>query len=91
MSTRKANFITLDELLNEVGPLMYVRYFFLMRGMNTHLNFDINIAKSESDENPVFYIQYAYARISNIINRFLSIRIIHQSKKVQNYFYYLQI
>jgi len=68
MSTRKANFITLDELLNEVGRDV-VRYFFLMRGMNTHLNFDINIAKSESDENPVFYLQYAYARICNIINR----------------------
>ena len=68
MSTRKANFITLDELLNEVGRDV-VRYFFLMRGMNTHLNFDVNIAKSESDENPVFYLQYAYARICNIINR----------------------
>ena len=68
MSTRKANFITLDELLNEVGKDV-LRYFFLMRGMNTHLNFDINIAKSESDENPVFYLQYAYARICNIINR----------------------
>jgi len=68
MSTRKANFITLDELLDEVGRDV-VRYFFLMRGMNTHLNFDINIAKSESDENPVFYLQYAYARICNIINR----------------------
>jgi len=67
MSTRKANFITLDELLNEVGKDV-LRYFFLMRGMNTHLNFDINIAKSESDENPVFYLQYAYARICNIIN-----------------------
>ncbi len=68
MSTRKANFITLDELLEEVGKDV-VRYFFLMRGMNTHLNFDINIAKSESDENPVFYLQYAYARICNIINK----------------------
>ena len=68
MSTRKANFITLDELLDEVGKDV-VRYFFLMRGMNTHLNFDIDIAKSESDENPVFYLQYAYARICNILNR----------------------
>ena len=73
MSTRKANFITLDELLDEVGGDI-VRYFFLMRGMNTHLNFDINIAKSESDENPVFYLQYAYARINNIINRSLELK-----------------
>ena len=68
MSTRKANFITLDELLDDVGKDV-LRYFFLMRGMNTHLNFDIDIAKSESDENPVFYLQYAYARICNIITR----------------------
>ncbi|MBI90235.1 MAG: arginine--tRNA ligase [Candidatus Marinimicrobia bacterium] len=75
MSTRKANFITLDELLSEVGPDV-LRYFFLMRGMNTHLNFDINIAKTESDENPVFYLQYAYARISNIINRSVQLKYI---------------
>ena len=78
MSTRKANFITLDELLDEVG-IDVVRYFFLMRGANTHLNFDIDIAKSESDENPVFYLQYAYARISNIINR--SIGLDYQESK----------
>ena len=72
MSTRKANFITLDELIDEVG-VDVVRYFFLMRGANTHLNFDMEVAKSESDENPVFYLQYAYARISNIINRSLDL------------------
>jgi len=79
MSTRKANFITLDELLNEVGPDV-LRYFFLMRGMNTHLNFDINIAKTESDENPVFYLQYAYARISNIINRAIQLEYVDNSE-----------
>ena len=42
--------------------------------MNTHLNFDMDIAKSESDENPVFYLQYAYARISNIINRSVELK-----------------
>ena len=68
MSTRKANFVTLDELINEVGSDV-VRYFFLMRGMNTHLNFDIDIAKKQTDENPVFYLQYAHARISNLIKR----------------------
>ena len=73
MSTRKANFITLDELVDEVG-IDVVRYFFLMRGANTHLNFDIDIAKSESDENPVFYLQYAYARINNIINKSIELK-----------------
>ena len=66
MSTRKANYITLDELIDEVGQDV-VRYFFIMRGINTHLNFDMALAKDESDENPVFYLQYAHARLCNII------------------------
>jgi len=66
MSTRKANFVTLDELIDDVG-LDVTRYFFLMRGMNSHLNFDVALAKTQSDENPVFYIQYAHARICSII------------------------
>ncbi|NLT50187.1 MAG: arginine--tRNA ligase [Ignavibacteria bacterium] len=66
MSTRKANFITLDELIDEVGPDV-VRYFFNMRGVTSHLNFDIALAKKHSDENPVFYLQYAHARISSIL------------------------
>tara|TARA_Y100001968_G_scaffold122919_1_gene111858 strand:+ start:6361 stop:7986 length:1626 start_codon:yes stop_codon:yes gene_type:complete len=68
MSTRKANFITLEELCDEVGTDV-LRYFFIMRGANTHLNFDIGIAKKQSDDNPVFYLQYAYARICNIISK----------------------
>lgn len=66
MSTRKANFITIDELVDEVGADV-VRYFFVMRNMNSHLNFDIDLAKKQSDENPVFYLQYAHARISSIL------------------------
>ena len=66
MSTRKAQYVTLDELIEEVGADV-VRYFFLMRGMNSHLNFDINLARDESDENPVFYLQYAHARLCNIL------------------------
>jgi arginyl-tRNA synthetase len=68
MSTRKANFVTLDELIDEVGADV-VRYFFIMRGMNSHLNFDLDLAKDQSDENPVFYLQYAHARVCNIIKR----------------------
>ena len=67
MSTRKANFVTLDELINEVGGDV-VRYFFIMRSMNSHLNFDLDLATDQSEKNPVYYIQYAHARISNIIN-----------------------
>ena len=68
MSTRKANFITLDELIDEVG-VDVVRYFFVMRGSNTHLNFDLDLAADQSDKNPVYYLQYAHARICNIIKR----------------------
>tara|TARA_A100001011_G_scaffold217849_1_gene225785 strand:- start:2184 stop:3818 length:1635 start_codon:yes stop_codon:yes gene_type:complete len=68
MSTRKANFVTLDELVDEVG-VDVVRYFFVMRSMNAHLDFDIDLATDQSDKNPVFYLQYAHARICNIISR----------------------
>ena len=68
MSTRQANFITLEELIKELGPDV-VRYFFIMRSMNTHLDFDLDVAKDQSEKNPVFYLQYAYARICNIIKR----------------------
>ena len=68
MSTRKANFTTLEELCEEVGPEV-VRYFFIMRHINSHLNFELQIAKDQSDLNPIFYIQYAHARICNIIKR----------------------
>jgi len=68
MSTRKANFITLDWLTDETGSDV-VRFFFLMRSMGAHLNFDLDLAKKESDENPVFYLQYAHARISSIIRK----------------------
>ncbi|SVD44740.1 uncharacterized protein METZ01_LOCUS397594, partial [marine metagenome] len=62
----KAQYITLDELIEEVG-IDVVRYFFIMRGINTHLNFDLTLAKDESDENPVYYLQYAHARLCNIL------------------------
>ena len=74
MSTRAANFITLDELTKEVGKDV-LRYFFIMRGMNSHLNFDLKIAKEKSENNPVYYIQYANARISNIIDKTSDINI----------------
>ena len=69
MSTRKANFIGLDELIDDVSADV-TRFFFIMRGMNTHLNFDLDLAKEQSEVNPVFYIQYAHARACNILRRF---------------------
>ena len=69
MSTRKANFITLDDLVNQLG-VDVVRYFFIMRGANSHLDFDFDLAKDESENNPVYYLQYAHARIFNLIIRY---------------------
>ncbi|MGD1006645.1 MAG: arginine--tRNA ligase [Ignavibacteriaceae bacterium] len=66
MSTRKANYITLDQLVDEVGSDV-VRYFFNMRDISTHMNFDLTVAKKQSDENPVFYLQYAHARICSVL------------------------
>jgi arginyl-tRNA synthetase len=69
MSTRKANFITLDDLIDQLG-VDVVRYFFIMRGANSHLDFDFDLAKDESEKNPVYYLQYAHARIANLIVRY---------------------
>ena len=66
MSKRSANFVTLDELIDEVGSDA-VRFFFLMRGVSTHLEFDLNLALEQSDKNPVYYVQYAHARIASIL------------------------
>jgi arginyl-tRNA synthetase len=67
MSTRKANYITLDELTEEVGKDA-VRYFFNMRNLNSHMNFDLNLAKEKSEENPVFYVQYVMPDFLNNSN-----------------------
>jgi arginyl-tRNA synthetase len=66
MSKRSANFVTLDELIEEVGADA-VRFFFLMRGVSTHLEFDLNLALEQSDKNPVYYVQYAHARIASVL------------------------
>ncbi|MEX0686215.1 MAG: arginine--tRNA ligase [Balneolales bacterium] len=68
MSTRKANYVTLDELMDEVGADV-TRFFFLMRSPNTHLEFDIAQAKEAGEKNPVFYLQYAHARIQSIFRK----------------------
>ena len=66
MSTRRGQYITLREVLDEVGPDAS-RFFFLMRRTSSHLDFDLDIAKKNTPENPVYYIQYAHARICGIL------------------------
>ena len=66
MSTRKGQYITLREVLDEVGKDA-ARFFFLMRRTSSHLDFDLEMAKKQTPENPVYYVQYAHARISSIL------------------------
>lgn len=66
MSTRRGQYITLREVLDEVGKDA-ARFFFLMRRTSSHLDFDLEIAKKQSAENPVYYVQYAHARICSIL------------------------
>ncbi len=66
MSTRSGEFVTLREVLDEVGRDA-ARYNFLMRRSDSHLDFDLDVAKKQSNENPVYYVQYAHARICSIL------------------------
>lgn len=68
MAKRTGIYVTIDELIDEVG-LDVARFFFLTRSSDTHLNFDLDLAKEQSEKNPVYYIQYAYARISSILRK----------------------
>lgn len=67
-SKRSGTSFTLDDLIDEVGADV-VRFFFVMRAVGTHLEFDLALAKEEGDRNPVFYLQYAHARICSILRR----------------------
>ncbi len=66
MSTRKATFVTVDELIDMVG-VDVVRFFFMMRKADSQLEFDLDLATRESQENPVYYVQYAHARLCSIL------------------------
>jgi arginyl-tRNA synthetase len=66
MSKRAGDYVTVRDLVDEVGRDA-VRYFFLMRTLETELVFDIELAKSQSDENPVYYVQYAHARVCSVL------------------------
>jgi len=68
MSTRKATFITVDELLDEVG-VDVARFFFMMRKPDSQLEFDLDLATKESQENPVYYVQYGHARLCSILHQ----------------------
>ena len=66
MSKRAGEFITLRELVDEVGADC-AKFFFLMRSTSAHLDFDLDLAKRQNDENPAYYVQYAHARIASIL------------------------
>ncbi len=68
MSTRKAQFVELKDVLKEVG-VDAARFMFLSRSVDSHLDFDLEVAKKQTSENPVYYVQYAYARIRNIFRQ----------------------
>lgn len=68
MSKRTGKAVTMEDLMDEVG-VDAIRYFFTMRGMDSHLDFDMDLAVSTSNENPVFYVQYAHARICSIFRQ----------------------
>ncbi len=68
MSKRAGEFITLDELLEEIG-VDAARWFFAARGYTSGIDFDIELAKKQSNENPVYYVQYAHARIASILRK----------------------
>jgi arginyl-tRNA synthetase len=68
MSTRSGSFVTLRELREEVGTDA-ARFFYVMRKADHHMDFDLELAKSQSNENPVYYIQYAHARICAVFKQ----------------------
>lgn len=66
MSKRTGQYVTLQELIEDVGKDA-ARYFFIMRNPDSHLDFDLDLAKQQSSDNPVYYVQYAHARINSIL------------------------
>ena len=68
MSKRAGNFVTVEELVDEVGSDV-ARFFFLMRSIDTPMDFDLDLAKEQSQKNPLFYVMYSYARANSIIEQ----------------------
>ncbi len=84
MSKRADNVYSLDELLDDVG-VDVAQFFFVMRSANTHLEFDIGLAKEQSDKNPMFYLQYAHARICSILRNAIEALPDYKEIKVADY------
>ena len=80
MSTRSGEFITLRELREEVGKDA-ARFFYIMRSNEQHLDFDLELAKSKSNENPVYYIQYAHARIASVFRQLEDKKLYYDEQK----------
>jgi arginyl-tRNA synthetase len=68
MSKRAGTYVSVDDLIDEVGKDA-TRFFFLLHSADTHMNFDLDLAKEKSEKNPVYYVQYAHARISSILRK----------------------
>jgi len=81
MSKRAGHFVTLREVLDDVGADA-CRFFFVSRSADTHLDFDLDLAKRQSDENPVFYVQYAHARLAGILRYATKLGIDHADADV---------
>ena len=87
MSTRSGSFVTLRELREEVGTDA-ARFFYVMRKCEQHMDFDLDLAKSQSNDNPVYYIQYAHARICSVINQLTEKELAHD---IENGFQHLSL
>lgn len=80
MSTRSGSFVTLRELREEVGNDA-ARFFYVTRKAEQHMDFDLDLAKSESKDNPVYYIQYAHARISSMLRKLNELELSHDTQE----------
>ncbi len=85
MSTRSGEFVTLRELRKEVGNDA-ARFFYVMRSHDQHLEFDLELAKSRSNDNPVYYIQYAHARIASVFRQLAEKSFTHDAENGRNNF-----
>ncbi len=83
MSTRSGEFVTLRELREEVGNDA-ARFFYVMRSHDQHLEFDLELAKSRSNDNPVYYIQYAHARIASVFRQLAEKSFTHDAENGRN-------
>ncbi|MBI4228740.1 MAG: arginine--tRNA ligase, partial [Deltaproteobacteria bacterium] len=82
MSKRSGSYVTMRDVVKEVGRDV-TRFFLLMRSSDSHLDFDLDLAKKESSENPVYYIQYAHARIGSVFEKALARRIYPSSESLK--------